>query len=651
QQEWISRRSLVPQLSPITDPLHAREPSMRMHRFAWGDFSALSYVWGESTPTLPKHPFIVLNGRLRSVTPNLAAALARFAEAGEFDDSGCLDGRHKLWVDALCINQDDPVERAAEVRRMRDIYGLAWSVVAWLGEPSFGSARAMQLLRTLGGLARSGRDGTAVEAALRADASFLGCGGAWLALHELMNRPYWSRLWIVQEMIMGASATWLRCGDEWVDWRTFCDGVAFLEEHLWLVKDDLFFAEKRAMGDGSARAWQVRGLHLVYLDLSMLGRREEEGGEYPSFGRLLDIANSADCKDSTDKAYALVGLMPPQVAKKLEPDYTIPVSDAYAVVARTFIEVYDNLEPLREGNPWGPAATPTWAADWSWRGRLRWARPEGPLWGPPQFFPRRGPKDAANDDPFRASGDVRHDTVFSPDGLLLTCSGFILDRITGLSARGMRYFAWDQNSVVPDVRWESAYGDALKTREALCRTLLMDRASTGRAESRHGCIFHLPITWRKADREFGRRGWQWLAGQQGYYFRWEGFWAANKNMRFGDYQLKEFLKDDMPTGANEFDFSEAYSVFDRTTQKRRLMFTRGGYMGWAPDNICGAHDEQTRVGDLIAIVFGCSTPLVIRQHGSHFQVLGEAYVQGWMDGQAIALMRAENINPQKFTFC
>ncbi|KAK5651905.1 hypothetical protein OQA88_11564 [Cercophora sp. LCS_1] len=275
QQEWIRHRSLVPQLSSIMDRLHASEPSMRMHRFAWGDFSALSY----SPSRMMARAIHLLNGRLRSVTPNLAAALARFAEAGEFDNSGCLDGRHKLWVDALCINQDDPVERAAEVRRMRDIYGLAWSVVVWLGEPSFGSARAMQLLRTLGALARSGCNGTMVEASLRADRNVLGCGGAWLALHELMNRPYWSRLWIVQETTMGASATWLRCGHDWV-------------------------------------------------------------------------------------------------AKKLEPNYTIPVSDAYAVVARTFIQVYDNLEPLREGNPWGPSPNPTWAADWLWRGRLRFHAPK-----------------------------------------------------------------------------------------------------------------------------------------------------------------------------------------------------------------------------------------------------------------------------------
>jgi len=94
----------------------------------------------------------------------------------------------------------------------------------------------MQLLRDLGALGRGacgserGSDdiGVQVERALRAEGDFLGGGGAWLALHDLMSRQYWEGLWVIQEIVMGASATWLRCGNEWLDWGAFCDGVAFL---------------------------------------------------------------------------------------------------------------------------------------------------------------------------------------------------------------------------------------------------------------------------------------------------------------------------------------------------------------------------------------------------------------------------------------
>jgi hypothetical protein len=657
QQQWIQHRTLLPNAAPpILSSLHSRQPPTRLHRFAWGDFSALSYVWGADTEDSPDNdpkadpPWILLNGRLRRVTRNLAAALAAFVASGEFDEAGALDCRHKLWVDALCINQADARERAREVGRMREIYGAAWSVVAWLGEASFGSDRALELLRNLGGLAKGGCEGLEVEAALREEPDYLG-SGAWLALRDLMARPYWFRLWIFQEVVMGASATWLRCGSEWVDWGTFCEGVAFLEEHLWLVKNDLLRRERRAAGFSGRSGWAVGSLHLVYQDLTPLSRREEAGGTHPGFGQLLDIANSAACTEPKDKAYAMVGLMPPEVARRLEPDYNIDLSVAYTSVARTFIEVYDNLEPIREGNPWGPSGTPSWAADWQWAGRLRWSRPEGQLWGPTRFFPRQDPN-LLSSVVYRASGDSKHDTVFSADGLRLTCNGCIIDRISGLSARGMGYFAWSKASVVESPNWISVYGDGNATREALCRTLVMDRVAGGeKASTRHTAIFHFPTKFKRAGPEFERRGWQWLAGQEGYYFRWAEFWAANSEMRVGSRMLGDFLEDWIPQDAQELDYSEVYSAFDRSSQKRRFMTTAGGYMGWAPDNIHGNFDQQTMEGDLIAILFGCSTPVVIRSQGSYFQILGEAYVQGLMGGEAMLKVQFGKIRTQTFTFC
>jgi hypothetical protein len=67
----------------------------------------------------------------------------------------------------------------------------------------------------------------------------------------------------------------------------------------------------------------------------------------------------------------------------------------------------------------------------------------------------------------------------------------------------------------------------------------------------------------------------------------------------------------------------------------------------------GKASEQTQVGDLIAIVFGCSTPLALRKlpDGEQYQVLGEAYVQGLMDGEAMVELRRGRYKPTTFTFC
>ncbi|KAG8670372.1 hypothetical protein FPOAC2_09726 [Fusarium poae] len=532
---------------------------------------------------------------------------------------------------------------------MRQIYGSAWAVIAWLGEASFQSDSAIQLIRDFSALSES-NCGSRIESCLRSEPEYLG-KGCWLALHDLMERPYWYRLWIIQEMIMGASATWVRCGSSSIDWNSFCSGIAFLEENLWLVKDELLVRERFAVTGKSGPTWSVMGIHLVYQDLSILSEREEKGGQYPSFGRLLDIANDAECSNPRDKVYGLVGLMSPAVTGSLQPDYTLPVCQVYAATARTFIEADHNLEPLRDGNPWGPSQGPSWAADWLWEGRVRSSRTENQLWGPTRFFPRLGP-DVSFHTPYKANGDTRHDASFSSDGSILTCSGFIVDSISGLSARGTGYFDLDKVSIVQPPQWSSVYGDKSTTSEALYRTLVMDRVAGGaKATARHVAILHLPRTFNVAGQEFSRRRWSWLAGQSNYYFRWEIFHEVNSGFKLGDEPLHNFFSDKIPDDASEFDYSEVYSCFDRTAQRRRFMTTTNGYMGWAPDNIYGKESEQTIAGDLIAVLYGCSTPIVIRPNGSQYQVIGEAYVQGLMDGEAMELLSSGKLKLSRLEFC
>ena len=76
----------------------------------------------------------------------------------------------------------------------------------------------------------SGNDevGVQVEKVLRMEGDFLCGGGALLALHGLMSKRYWERLWIIQDVVKGASATGWRRRHEWLDWQTFVTAW-----HLW----------------------------------------------------------------------------------------------------------------------------------------------------------------------------------------------------------------------------------------------------------------------------------------------------------------------------------------------------------------------------------------------------------------------------------
>jgi len=626
---WAGRRIRRPGRSATgVNSVDSHVPSPRDYRFHWGDYAALSYVWGSEI----SRRNIVVNGRETSVTENLEIVLRVLSRRYHFG------GHYKLWVDALCINQRDEDEKAFQISKMREIYSGAWAVIAWLGDEYDDSDKALDLLQQFAKMNEERQKELAGQIARRPDSlgkrSFFG-------LNELMKRQYWSRLWIVQELVLGGSASVLRCGDRALDWSTFCAGIDVLfRADMWIIKDRLLQSEDSV--------WDTLSLHLVHKDIRVLSQYEEEGGGRLGFRRLLDIACSSDCWDARDKVFALFGMIDPSIVKKLAHDYSMNIVHLFAAVSQAFITHFNNLEPLREGNPWSQTGTPSWAADWSWDGRLRYSRPETPIWGTWQKID--GPE-PSQEQVYHAT-DGRPARFGFPEDGLLACDGFVFDSIAGLGARGWEYFRWEKSTMVQCPIWQSAYGGKDETATAIYQTLLLGRVSgCGMAGKRHSAILNLPCTFNRALPQFESRGWTWMASQEQYYFRWEEWRQANDTLQLGHRMLGEYFSDVIPNDAEERDFDEVYGVFDRTCKERRLMLTAGGYIGWAPDNIYGTDEDQTRPGDLICIIFGCSTPLVIRPFDNYFQVVGEAYVQGFMDGEAMKFVDSGDCQIKTFTFC
>ena len=115
--------------------------------------------------------------------------------------------------------------------------------------------------------------------------------------------------------------------------------------------------------------------------------------------------------------------------------------------------------------------------------------------------------------------------------------------------------------------------------------------------------------------------------------------------------LESYFDETVPEDAVEYDFTEVFNCADRAAKGRRFMTTKKGYLGWVPDNMYGDALSQVLKGDKIAILFGCSTPLCIRPMGVYFQVLGEAYVQGMMEGEALQLLKDGKCEVKDFIFC
>lgn len=120
-----------------------------------------------------------------------------------------------LWLDYLCINMEDRQEWSDQVLQVRKIFEMAQSVCVWLGEEGDDSKSAFQLMRRLTTFTFDNGSGYSTTPR------------EWAALAALMNRPYFCRRWIIQELAF-ARCIRLHCGDEVVDWLDFTDSISFL---------------------------------------------------------------------------------------------------------------------------------------------------------------------------------------------------------------------------------------------------------------------------------------------------------------------------------------------------------------------------------------------------------------------------------------
>jgi len=102
-------------------------------------YHCLSYVWGDPTPVWP----IVVDDTEVLVAQNLGEALQRVANEQDVEF---------LWVDALCINQKDEVEKLHQVHMMKTIYSDAIAVLAWLGPEADSSGDVMDELSHAGSI-------------------------------------------------------------------------------------------------------------------------------------------------------------------------------------------------------------------------------------------------------------------------------------------------------------------------------------------------------------------------------------------------------------------------------------------------------------------------------------------------------------------
>jgi hypothetical protein len=264
-------------------------------------YLALSYAWGDPTPT---HPILV-DGECRLVADNLWDFLCEAKRKPERFP-------HLLWIDALSIDQSDLEERRHQVGIMSTIFQNASKVVVWLGGAYDDSDVAIRVLIFFWDESQlrytHALDDEFDEMAEQFAKKHAENREEWAArvpdaIASLCQRPYWKRLWVFQEL-RHAEDIQVMCGSLPIPWAAF--------RNLWVVVVDL-----RGFEDG------VSELLNNSLATRMMTLRTKPINF--SLWNLLKETRNLDCADEHDRVYALLSVAT-EGHEDIEADYHASLS-------------------------------------------------------------------------------------------------------------------------------------------------------------------------------------------------------------------------------------------------------------------------------------------------------------------------------------
>ncbi|KAF6803319.1 HETdomain-containing protein [Colletotrichum sojae] len=266
-------------------------------------YNAVSYTWGLPTPTAT----IEINKCSMDVRLNCEAVLS----CARRYDSSIL-----YWIDAICINQENLEEKGIQVAMMGKIFEGAQRVVAHVGEHTDDSKFLYKTLRTwkpfferagahtLGDALGPGL--RTVFLAFRALKGEAGVIRLYDALLSFVERSYFQRLWILQELFLGRQAD-LHCGNDHLPVRLF-QGIVATLSLTHVIKPRLHpFWDRDLI---SAR--RIIALRVASRNQSRL-----------RFSQLNDDVISLGCQDKRDKVYGILSMIDWAGEEPVWPNYTI----------------------------------------------------------------------------------------------------------------------------------------------------------------------------------------------------------------------------------------------------------------------------------------------------------------------------------------
>ncbi|KAK1655114.1 ankyrin and HET domain-containing protein [Colletotrichum phormii] len=556
-------------------------------------YDALSYRWGDGIDpvgilTAEKDPVtITINERCMSVTQSLETAL-RYLRHDEEE--------RVIRADSLCINQEDLEEKSIQIQKMDEIYSGASCVRIWLGEAGDSTESAMALLNGCEAL----QDETTTTQRIIQDEE--GVRG----LTELLLRPYWSRIWMFQEILLAKRAA-VHCGIFVADWWTIKTlDTLTSNPSIWNPPDP----RKRSIAELRKSFFNIAHLNVP---LSQIGNIEN----------LLFPTSRLQASNDHDKLYALIGLC--NIGDYLTVDYRSSTRDTYADFTRCYTQRTGDLSLLYgaglcQSSKDQAISLPSWVPDF--RGKD----------GRHSLFLAAGFSRAFDASAGKSHPRAKQSGCWGPEppvrGLLvesLLAGEILLTRPLDVSESGRKelYHTFGLGRANNSTSDKSLI-------QALAEVLIMDSDAKSchrfsRQQERHVNVSLFRTLGLIRDAEKLCKG-NFMEAGRDYdvvaFVEWAGLAQVD---RVNDIYSRLWTSE--PKRLDHYRNMFIRELKRRRSTSSRLFSTNSGYIGRA--------SAEVAEGDMVAILSGSRLPFVLRKTQDHssFQIVSPCYVSGMMFGE------------------
>jgi hypothetical protein len=570
-------------------------------------YFTLSYAWGTQKQDIP----IRVDGQVLYVSPSLAVALQRLQELVAGGSVSNIRVKW-VWIDRICINQDNISERSEQVQLMGSIYSKAIRTLVWLG-PEFGACSAAWLLidQIYDVFKRenpSAKFLADIPFRIYSDQNHAASGlpewnhDVWRHLRNVFELPWFTRTWVVQEVALSREDPVILHGQHRYPWHR----LGWVSS--WLRRN------------GYLRLAHIPN-QMQNVDTISNIRRSRTRWRLDSL--LVTTSTKFHASDQRDKIYGLLGLAaesqdPAHIPDALRPDYGLDVPQVYSKIALFFLREYKSLSVLtRTSGVAGDVSQthrkhkfeqlPSWVPNWcdfavadrditkmfSW---LFYSNCGGAT---TLGFPEH----------YNASAGLPAKLFESPDQLVLRLSGLKADSVVNAIQFNDEPRSTEGHARKPPILrfWKAAL-PFLPERRAIDWISSCIKATTA---EQHRLSGNTPEQILKDGSAYLLD----LLSSNGY---------QESQLTSGDGQDVIGLLMALSVGGKPESYASLAGNF---CFNRSLVVTSNGRMGIGP--------EGTRPGDFIAVIFGGGVPYILRKQESGYLFVGESYIHGLMDGEAV----------------